>query len=153
MSNYARIINNIAVDVTDDPASRFHPAVASEFESVPSEVEQGWILADDGTWSAPPPPPAPEEPEPQRPKVGPTEFKLLWSIQERLKLKELRPNDPIIDDFFEIIEDPRLTEVNLGLASTADSVNYCLSQLVSAGVITEADVPVRQDEILSGQLL
>lgn len=59
MTNFARIIDNVAVDVSSNPADQFHPIVAAEFQSVPDEVETGWICTD-GQWAAPKPPlPAP----------------------------------------------------------------------------------------------
>lgn len=54
MANYARIINDVAVDVSSDPAKFFHPVVAAEFQAVPDEVQQGWTRID-GTWTAPEP--------------------------------------------------------------------------------------------------
>lgn len=150
MSNYARIRNNVAVDVSTDPASQFHPAIVAEFESVPDEVQRGWRLAEDGSWSAPPVP-EPAEPEPHRPQVGPVEFKLLFTSAERLKLKELRPNDAALDDFFEIIEDARLDYVDLSLGSTAAGVDHCLSLLEGAEVIAAEDVTTRREQILSGE--
>lgn len=58
---FARIIENVAVDVTDaDPAGRFHPSLAAEFTAVPIEVVEGSRL-DDGAWTAP----APVEPSPE----------------------------------------------------------------------------------------
>lgn len=149
--NYARIINNTAVDVAADPAEHFHPSIAAEFEQVPDEVQRGWIRDETGTWTAPPMP-EPVAPETIYPQVGPTTFKLLWTSQERLKLKELRTTDPVIDDFFDIIEDPRLDHVDLGLKSTQNGVDYCLQQLTATGVITEADVLARREEILSGEM-
>lgn len=64
--NYARVVNDVAVDVYADPYQRFHPDLASQFVEVPLEVEAGWILVD-GTWSAPP------KPEPELPPDQPTE--------------------------------------------------------------------------------
>lgn len=98
----------------------------------------------------PPPPPAPApapEPAPAPPPpvtVSPVEFKLLFTSQERIAIKTARETDPVIDDFYSIVEDPRLTMVNMSLASTVDALSY----LVSVGLITEA----RKAEILSGTL-
>ena len=155
MSKYARIRNNIAVDISTDPASQFHPTIAAEFESVPDEVQRGWRRAEDGTWSAPPEPTPiePAEPEPERPRVGPVEFKLLFTSPERLKLKELRASDPALADFFEIIEDPRLQYVDLSLGSTAAGVDHCLSLLTNAEIITASEADTRREQILSGTLL
>ena len=85
-------------------------------------------------------------------KVSPVEFKLLWTSPERIALKTLRENDPILDDFFSIVEDPRLTEVNMGLESTKQAVSYAVAQLVSNGTINQSESEVRIEEILSGQL-
>ncbi|MEL7966906.1 hypothetical protein AAG587_11065 [Vreelandella neptunia] len=155
MNNYARIKSNIAVDVSTDPASQFHPAIAAEFEAVPGEVQRGWRLDEDGTWLAPPAPEPfePAEPESQRPKVGPVEFKLLFTSSERLTLKELRNTDAALADFFEIIEDPRLQYVDLSLGSTAAGVDHCLSLLINAEIITESEADTRREQILSGTLL
>lgn len=86
-------------------------------------------------------------------KVSPVEFKLLWTPQERAAIKALRTTDPIVENFYEIIDDPRLTFVNLSLTSTQQAVDYLLYQLVAAAVITETDAPVRRAAILSGEFL
>lgn len=85
-------------------------------------------------------------------KVSPVEFKLLWTSPERIALKTLRETDSILDDFFSIVEDIRLTEVNLGLESTKQAVSYAVAQLVSNGTINQSESEVRIEEILSGQL-
>lgn len=73
-------------------------------------------------------------------KVSPIEFKLLFSAAERVAIKT--STDPIILDFFSIVEDPRLTEVNLALQSTQDSLDY----LTTAKILAEG----RKAEILTG---
>jgi len=152
MSNFARIRSNVAVDVSADPEKNFHPMLAVEFVPVPSEVKRGWRRDEDGTWMAPSVP-EPAVLEPERPQVGPVEFKLLFTSPERLKLKELRANDPVLADFFEIIEDPRLQYVDLSLGSTAAGVDHCLSLLTNAEVISESEAATRREQILSGTLL
>ena len=60
MTNYARIINNVAVDVAGDPASCFHPTIAANFVEVPAGVGQGWRHdPDSDLWTAPEPTPGP----------------------------------------------------------------------------------------------
>lgn len=152
MSNYARIKSNVAVDVSTDPASQFHPSIAAEFEAVPDEVQRGWRRDIEGSWTAPAEA-APTEPAPDRPRVGPVEFKLLFTSQERLTLKELRNTDAALADFFEIIEDPRLQYVDLSLGSTAAGVDHCLSLLINAEIIAESETDTRREQILSGTLL
>ena len=58
------------------------------------------------------------------PKVSPVQFKLLFTAPERVSIKVARATDPVIDDFYTIIEDPRLTYVDLGLQSTKDAIGY-----------------------------
>lgn len=126
MSTYARIINNIAVDISTDPAAHFHPSIAAEFQLVPDNVQSGWRLME-GIWTEPAPvdPPAPVA---EYPTVSPIEFKLLFTAQERVAIKAARATDPVIDDFYDVVEDPRLTFVDLGLQSTRDAIGYLAAQ-------------------------
>ncbi|MGZ4953584.1 MAG: hypothetical protein ACXV8Q_00610 [Methylobacter sp.] len=52
MTNFARIINNVAVDVSINPVEQFHPDIAAQFEPVPVEVQAGWHLVG-SVWTAP----------------------------------------------------------------------------------------------------
>lgn len=143
MKNFARIIENVAIDVSANPDECFHPEIAAQFEEVPANVQQGWIRDESGKWSAPVPAPAPE-PGAESKRVSPVEFKLLFTSAERIAIKAARENDPVVDDFFDIVDDPRLTYVDLGLQSTKDALAY----LASRNLITEA----RRDEIMAGQV-
>lgn len=126
MTKFARIINDVAVDVSNSPAEHFHPGLAAEFQTVPDNVQPGWRLID-GVWTEPAPvdPPAPVA---EHPKVSPIEFKLLFTAQERVAIKTARATDPVIDDFYDVVEDPRLTFVDLGLQSTRDAIGYLAAQ-------------------------
>ena len=58
MTNFARITNDIAIDVSTDPYNSFHPTLASAFVPVPDEVQHGWIHdVGNDTWAAPLEPP------------------------------------------------------------------------------------------------
>ena len=142
----ARVINNVAVDVVvSDPAEFFHPNIATQFELVPDEVEAGWLRdAATGAWLAPEPVELKPETPAAFPMVSPVEFKLLFTAQERVAIKAARATDPAIDDFYDIIEDPRLTHVSLGLQSTQDALGY----LETKGIITDA----RRVQILAGMI-
>ena len=70
MSNFARVINDVAVDVSNDPTNQFHPSIAAEFVSVPDYVAPQWRLVDD-EWQAPPAP----EPAPEPVPVTPAEIR------------------------------------------------------------------------------
>lgn len=143
MTNYARIINEVAVDVCTDPAHCFHPDIAVQFEPVPDEVQAGWIRKD-GRWAAPAPAPQPG-PVPVYPKVTPVEFKMLFTSAERVAIKEARATDPVVDDFYDIVEDPRLQVVDLGLHSVQEGIRY----LQTIGILTED----RVSQILAGTIL
>lgn len=151
MSNYARIVENVAVDVSAAPYEHFHPTLAGEFVEVPAEVQAGWIKVD-GVWAAPAAlePVEQVEPQPSYPTVGPIHFKMLFTATERLKAKELRATDAMLDDFWELIEDSRTDVVNLRLQSVQAAVEYTLEAVKTAGV--EVDVPLRKAAILTGVL-
>jgi hypothetical protein len=79
---------------------------------------------------------------PSPPKVSPVQFKLLFTSPERIAIKA--STDPVVQDFFDIVNDPRLTHVDLGLQSTQDALSY----LVSVNLLTTE----RRAEILLGQV-
>lgn len=140
---YARIINDTAVDVrVESPDGFFTPNIAAEFVNVPDSVEDGWIL--NGTvWSSPPAPGPVAPPAPFLPKVSPVEFKLLFTSAERVAIKA--STDPVVLDFFSIVEDQRLTHVDLALQSTQDALSYLESKaLIAVG---------RKAAILTGMLV
>ncbi|MDW5419055.1 hypothetical protein R6242_21010 [Iodobacter sp. CM08] len=76
--------------------------------------------------------------------LSPPEFKLLFLPAERVAIKALRATDEYIADFFSIIDDPRLTQVDLSLQSTRLALTY----LEEKKLIT----PARHAEILGGRI-
>lgn len=154
MSNYARIVDNVAVDVSAAPYEHFHPTLAGEFVEVPAEVQAGWIKVE-GVWAAPAAlepvePVEPVEPQPSYPTVGPIHFQMLFTSQEAVAAEGARATDPVLNRFWKLIEDPRTDVVNLGLQSVQDAVEYTLTVAKTAGV--DVDVQARKAEILSGVL-
>lgn len=123
----AWVENNVIRDICQgDPAECYHPDVAIHYATdVPDTAENGWILVD-GTWEAPPVG-TPFEPVTIYPSVSPVEFQLLFTSAERVAIKAARATDPIIDDFMDIVEHPKLTFVNLNLASTQSALDYFIS--------------------------
>ena len=144
MAKYARVVGGSLVDVTSsDPKETFHPDLTKEFINVPETAVDGaklvknvWVNPGDVTLIV-------EKIMATDIEVGPIEFKLLFTIEERIHIDEKKKDDAILKDFFSIIDDPRLKSVNLGLQSTKDAVKY----LVSIGIVEEG----RVDQILSGQ--
>lgn len=140
MTNYARIISNVAVDVSADPENSFHPDLAAEFVEVSAKVRHGWIKTG-SSWSAPEPAPTPD-PVVIPPKVSPIEFRLLFTPAERVAINTAKTDDAVLTDFFSIVDDPRLTFVDLGLQSTQDAIAY----LVAKELLTQE----RASEVLTG---
>ena len=115
-----------------NPSECFHPDIAKNYDTdVPDNVEVGAELID-GVWVNPAPI-EPVEPEIVYEKVSPIEFKMLFTMSERLAINPLKQSDEIIKDWFEVLDDSRLTFVDLGLKSTQDALNY----LVTLGILTE----------------
>jgi len=83
------------------------------------------------------------------PTVGAIAFIRLFTLDERVKARELRTTDPKINDFWAQLDDPRVTEVVMALPSIQSEVEYTLSAINAAGVAL--DVQARKAEILSGQ--
>lgn len=144
---YAWIENMVIRDTCPgNPMNCYHPDVAVNYNTeVPDEATNGDGWVDGQLVPKPiPPEPGPVEPlPPVPPKVSPVEFYLLFNSTERVALKAARPNDPVLDDFFDILEDPRLTIVDLALQSTSDALDY----MIAGGFITAE----RKAEILTGE--
>ena len=149
MTNFARVINNVAVDVSVDPINSFHPDIAAQFVSVPNNVQVGWFKDEDGQWSAPVIP----EPIPLPtvyPKVGPIHFQLLFDPIEIVKSVELKETDKIVASFWKLVDDPRTDIVDLNLQSVQNAIEYVLTAVKNAGV--DINVQSRKAAILSGIL-
>lgn len=130
MTKHARIIDDVAVDVVDgDPTTFFTANLAAEFVPVPENIVPGWRL-NDGTWTAPVISEAPiSEPLPLRRTVfTPPEFLLLFTAAERVAIRAARTSDPVVDDWLQILDDPRLSEVDVARASTRDGLDYLAAQ-------------------------
>lgn len=134
--------NTIRDIAQGDPASIYHPDIAALYDTdVPDEAQNGDSYVD-GVWTPKPvvtPEPQPA-PEPTPPKVSPVEFKLLFTATERVAIKT--STDPVVQDFYELVNDPRLTHVNLALQSTQDALAY----LTAIGILAEG----RAAQIITG---
>jgi hypothetical protein len=142
---HAWIENNRIRDIAPgNPADLYHPDIAAFYDTlVPDDAANGdgWV---NGALVKPEPP-APVEPPPPvtvYPQVSPVQFKLLFTSPERIAIKASA--DPVVQDFFDIVNDLRLTHVDLGLQSTQDALSY----LVSVNLLTTE----RRAEILLGQV-
>lgn len=125
MSKYARIVNGLAVDVCTDPKAQFHPLLAADFVQVPDGVLVGWTY-DGKTWAAPA---AVAQPAPSVAEVGnlqptPPEFLLLLTLTERAAIRAAGATDPVVADLLSMINDSRLTYVDLANVSVQEAVLY-----------------------------
>lgn len=125
MANFARIIDGVAIDVSDNPEEHFHPDIAVEFVSVPDTVKAGWRLIDE-EWIAPEVPSIPEVVVTPR-EVDQITFKLLFTSSERIAAKALRASDPAIDDFWTILDDPRTRSVDMRIPSIQAIIEHTLT--------------------------
>ncbi|MDD5175757.1 MAG: hypothetical protein PHQ05_04970 [Sterolibacterium sp.] len=104
-------------------------------------ADVGWLieLVDGPQFTAPAAP---------APRIGPIAFKMLFTSPERIAAKALRATDPVMEDFWGLLDDPRTSEVDLSLASVQNAIEYTLTVVHAAGV--ELDVAERKAAILTG---
>lgn len=86
------------------------------------------------------------------PQLTPVEFKMLWKYPERIAIRAARPTDPMLDDFYTIVDDPRLATVDLNLPSVQEAIQYALSTIAPkmAPPYGPADIEARYAQILTG---
>jgi len=142
----ARLENNIVVEVcSGNPSELFHEEIAGLFNTdIDDNIKIGFKLVD-GIFTKPVENIVDVLPTIEYRKISPLEFKMLFTSSERIAIKNLKPTDAIIEDWYEILDDPRLKEVDLGLKSTQDGLNYLMVQ----GVLDESRVP----EILEAKVV
>jgi len=147
MTTYARIVDGCAVDITtEDPKTIFHEDVAVEFVTVPDDTSHGDRVDTDGNWTKAPPA-ADIVPQHVPPTVTPAQFKMLM-LADLPEILPLKSSDEVISAFFSVVDDPRLTEVDLSLTSVQNGIKYCLQKIGR----TDAQVAQRMSDILRGVL-
>lgn len=68
----------------------------------------------------------------------PIGFKLRFTIYERMAIKLARSTDPVIDDLYTLLDDPRLSIVDCNLPAVQEGLMYLESQnLIAAGRAAE----------------
>lgn len=143
MKNYARIINDVAVDVSTDPANSFHPIIAAEFVEVPGQVRPQWRLVG-SVWTAPPepkpvPPPEPEpEPAPDM-RITRLAFLNRFLMEERISIRTAASSDPVVADFLSLVD--AASWIDLGRTDTQQGIGL----LVAKNMLSQS----RGDEILT----
>lgn len=116
MAKFAWVENNVIRDLCNgDPAELYHPDVAVHYSTpVGDNVEKDFVLVN-GEWAAPVVPeiPAPVEVLQRTIEITPMDFKLRFTSQERVAIAAARATDPVIEDFYSILNDTRLTTLSL----------------------------------------
>lgn len=130
----AWIENNKVREICEgNPSELFHPDIAVHFDTdIGDDILVGAELVK-GKWVNPIINEVVITPVVEYAKISPIEFKILFTVSERLAINPLKQSDEIIKDWFEILDDTRLTTVDLGLKSTQEALDY----LVSLDVLTE----------------
>lgn len=129
----------IEIVEADTLEGRYHPDILAQFAEVPSNTVVDATF-DGESWT---PPPAIEPgASGYRLLVSPVEFKMLFSPMERLAIRQAREyagEDEeqktfamLVDDWWSIVDDPRLTGVDLSLPQTQAG----LDMLVPTGILT-----------------
>lgn len=120
----AWIENNKIRDIANgNPSELFHPDIAVNFNTdVPDDITVGAELVNN-TWVNPAAVEATiEAVVVSVPLLSPVEFKMLFTSEERIAIKAT--TDAVVQDFMELINDPRLTQVDRNLQSVKDAINY-----------------------------
>ena len=148
MQKYARVENKLVIETLSIPSGAnienyFVPQIAQQFIACPDEVEQNWTY-EAGEWKEPKLPEPPKPPEPHyETRIGKAEFLMLFTSEERVAIRAERNNDPVISDFFLVLEISEFIDVKEDTA--INGVNY----LASKNLLT----PQRAAAILKGKLV
>lgn len=129
MSKHARLADpdadgrREALEVVDfDPAERFHPEIAALFTPVAASVVVGSVLKGK-SWTHPKPEAVEAAAAPRRVKLSPPEYLLQYTAEERVAIRKAakeseHPAQAFLADWLEIINDPRLTTIDVSLPQT-----------------------------------
>lgn len=131
---YAIVNNNKIQDINANPTVNFHPTVAAMYDTEVADTAKIGDELIDGVWTTPevPEPIETEAVEPTEPEIkyavmSPIDFKMCLTSAERIAIAGIKDSDPILVDAFSILEDPRLTEVDMNLESNRDLIKYLIS--------------------------
>ena len=153
MIKFARVIDNVAVDVSTDPSNCFHPDIAAQFVEVPDNVENGWIYDETAkTWSAPTPQPEPV-PVVVYPIMNAMTFYLCFTALERIAIKTSK--DLGVVEFWDTYQLAVATSspVNPNLPSIQQAIGYLALTPTSEPIAGPGILkPERVQQILNGEL-
>jgi hypothetical protein len=148
MTNYARVIDGVAIDVCGSPEETFHSDIAVEFIQVPDDVVHGWILTG-STWSAPIPVETPT-PAQSYPMLSRMKFYMSFTTAERIAIKA--STDDIVKEFWATYQMAVQTgaDIDMALKSNRDAVNYLATPTTATPPGPGIIMPDRVADILQG---
>lgn len=122
---YARLdANGMALEICDADALATHePTLAATFIACPSGTRDGATFLN-GYWTAPVDPGA-EAPVP--PMVSPPTFFMLFTVEEETAIRAAASANPEIATWLRRLDDPRLKDVDLALASVQAGIAAAIS--------------------------
>jgi hypothetical protein len=82
--------------------------------------------------------------------VSPIRFKLLFTQAERIAIKTVSASDSKLADFYDLLDDPRLTEVDLALPATQAAITYTINAIKSSLEYTDQQATSRINDIIQG---
>lgn len=115
-----------------------------EVVEIPANIAVEFGYSYDGLVFTPP-----ALPNATTPTITKTHFLLTFTSAERVKARSLKATDPVLDDFWLILD--TIDTINLALPSVQNGVEYTLAAVKAAG-LTTLDVAARKVEILAGKL-
>ena len=125
---YAWIENGIIRDIAhDEPSKIYHPDIAKFYDTeVPNDAENGDTFENGVLTKKPVVEVAPIElVAPKTTELSPIEFKLRFTAPERVAIYQ--STDLIVKDFVSLLDDARLTKVDLNLQANIDALHYLAS--------------------------
>ena len=124
----AWIENGIIRDIAhDEPTKIYHPDIAKLYDAdVPENAENGDTFIDGILTKPETVVIEPVAPVIVKQQISPIEFKLRFTAPERVAIYQ--STDLIVKDFVSLLDDVRLTQVDLNLQSTIDAVGYLAQQ-------------------------
>ncbi|GHA13307.1 hypothetical protein GCM10007989_04870 [Devosia pacifica] len=128
------VVDNVIEAESVEAAQSMFPG-ASVFAS--DEVGPGWVSDGEGGWQAPPELPTTKDPV----RIDTPLFLMRFTPQERIGIRQAAKTDLVIEDWFAIINDPRLAYIELGDPNLTAGMGY----LVQQELMTEA----RAQEVLA----
>lgn len=103
------------------PTQTHVPGIAAQFIECPGFVGYGSTL-ENGVWSDPV-----ISHRIAENNVSPPVLKFRFTSAERVAVRSSRSTDPVLDDFFELLDDQRLATVDLNSQQVKDAISYTIN--------------------------